>query len=228
LQGDTRLIIVAGSDTTAATLVHLFYHLATDKVLTARLRRELDALLEGDVKMSHAQIQDAPLLNAVINETLRLHPPVPSGVFRKTPPEGIDIGGTHVPGNTAVQLPLYAMGRDPSIWPDADVFIPERFIEPKARDGAGVGEARREKEAKGPDLMPYKDVFSPFSTGPYSCIGKNLALMEIRLLTAQLVTRFDVRLADGETGAELLGESKDHFTVGLGALRLCFDRISRT
>lgn len=109
LQGDTRLIIVAGSDTTAATLVHLFYHLATEKGLTDRLRHELDTL-QGDDKLDHLKIQDAVLLNGIINETLRLHPPVPSGVFRKTPPEGIEIGGTHIPGNTTMQAPLYAMG----------------------------------------------------------------------------------------------------------------------
>ena len=72
--------------------------------------------------------------------------------------------------------------------------------------------------------MVHKDAFGPFSTGPYGCIGKNLAYMEVRLLTAQLVRAFDVRLADGETGENLLLGTKDHFTLGLGELRLCFER----
>ncbi len=85
LQGDSRLIIVAGSDTTAATLVHLFYHLAAEEGLVDRLRQELDTLVgtESQGKIDHHKLQDAPLLNGVINETLRLNPPVPSGVVSR-------------------------------------------------------------------------------------------------------------------------------------------------
>ena len=72
--------------------------------------------------------------------------------------------------------------------------------------------------------MRHKDAFVPFSTGPYGCIGKNLAYMEVRTLAVQLVRLFDVRLADGETGHSLLNGTKDHFTLGLGELRLCFER----
>jgi tryprostatin B 6-hydroxylase len=60
--------------------------------------------------------------------------------------------------------------------------------------------------------MPYKnkDVFHPFSTGSMGCIGKNLAYMEVRLLTTNIIRDFNVRLADGETGEKLLKETKDH------------------
>ena len=111
LQGDSRLIIVAGSDTTAAALVHLFYHLAKEPSVVQRLREELGPLVEKDGGVRHAKIVDAPLLNGVINETLRLHPPVPSGVFRNTPPEGIYVKDTFVPGNTTVRMPGWAMAR---------------------------------------------------------------------------------------------------------------------
>ena len=111
LQGDSRLIIVAGSDTTAATLVHLFYHLATQPKLTERLREEVDKLVGKDGKLENAKISDANILNGSINEAMRLNPPVPSGVFRQTPAEGVDIGGTYIPGETSIQMPQYAMGR---------------------------------------------------------------------------------------------------------------------
>lgn len=63
--------------------------------------------------------------------------------------------------------------------------------------------------------MPYKakDVFHPFSTGPMGCIGKNLAYMEVRLLTANILRKFDVKLAEGEDGHKLLKETHD--TVSL-------------
>jgi cytochrome P450 len=111
LQGDSRLIIVAGSDTTAATLVHLFYHIATQPKLIDRLREEIDGLVGEGGKIENVKIQDAPVLNGSINEALRLNPPVPSGVFRQTPKEGVDIGGTYIPGGTTIQMPQYAMAR---------------------------------------------------------------------------------------------------------------------
>jgi hypothetical protein len=60
--------------------------------------------------------------------------------------------------------------------------------------------------------MPYKgkDVFHPFSLGPMGCIGKNLAYMEVRLLTSNIIRKFDVSLAPGEDGHQLLMETHDH------------------
>lgn len=108
---DSKLIIVAGSDTTAATLTYLFYHLATEPGLLPRLRDEIAALVGDGEEIEHQKIQSAALLNACINETLRMHPPVPSGIYRKVPPEGMDINGTWIPGNTVIQIHLYSIGR---------------------------------------------------------------------------------------------------------------------
>jgi tryprostatin B 6-hydroxylase len=109
LVGDARLIIVAGSDTSAATLTYLFYHLALDPSQTEKLRAELKPLVTDG--WSDKDIQHAKHLNAVINETLRLHPPVPSGVSRKTANEGLQIGDVYVPGNVHFVIPQYPMGR---------------------------------------------------------------------------------------------------------------------
>lgn len=111
LHEDSKLIIVAGSDTSAATLTYMFYHLALEPDLVARLREEIRALLGNDGVIDHRKIQNAPLLNGCIDETLRLHPPVPSGLYRKTPPEGIVIGETYIPGNTVIQVHMYTMAR---------------------------------------------------------------------------------------------------------------------
>jgi len=73
-------------------------------------------------------------------------------------------------------------------------------------------------------MIKHKDAFQAFSSGPYGCIGKNLAYMEIRLLTAQLVMTFDVSFAPGEDGSRLLEKSTDHFTMGLADLDLVFTK----
>lgn len=111
IQGDSRLIIVAGSDTTAATLSHLFYHLASHHEVVEKLREEVKPMIEADGSISHVKIQDAQYLNGCINEALRLNPPVPCGVFRKTPKDGVHIGDTFIAGNTIIQMPGYVMAR---------------------------------------------------------------------------------------------------------------------
>jgi cytochrome P450 len=60
-------------------------------------------------------IQDAVYLNGVINEALRLHPPVPSGVLRQTPLEGLMLNGVFIPGDIIVSSPSWTMGRRMSI-----------------------------------------------------------------------------------------------------------------
>lgn len=152
LQGDARLIIVAGSDTTSATLTYLFYHLAQDPTQVKRLRDELRPLTIGD--WSDKDIQHAEHLNGAINETLRLHPPVPSGLFRQTPPEGLRVGEVYIPGGVTFFTPQYAMGRDEDIYADATSFVPERWYSK-------------------PDMIKHADAFAPFSQGPFNCIGRN-------------------------------------------------------
>jgi tryprostatin B 6-hydroxylase len=112
IQADSRLIIVAGSDTTAATLTHLFYHIAVDSTIAQNLREELKPRIGGDGEITNQKLQDAPYLNGCINEALRLNPPVPSGVFRKTPSEGVYIGETFIPGDTTIQMPGFVLGHD--------------------------------------------------------------------------------------------------------------------
>ncbi len=111
LSGDSRLIIVAGSDTTSTTLTHVFYHLAKDPTQMAKLRTELKSMVKSEKDFDIKNVRDAEHLNAIINETLRLHPPVPSGLYRLTPPEGIVIGDTYIPGDVTVITPGYTLGR---------------------------------------------------------------------------------------------------------------------
>ncbi len=72
-------------------------------------------------------------------------------------------------------------------------------------------------------MVKHKDAWGPFSSGPFGCIGKNLALMEIRLLTTELILKYAVKLAPEEDGNKLLYKSTDHFTMGLGDLMLVFE-----
>ena len=110
LHGDAQLIVIAGSDSVAAALTHIFFHLAHDPALVARLQKEFDAL----PSLANENLMTVNLLDAVINETMRLHPPVPSGTQRVTPPEGLQIGHRHIPGDVIVQVPSYTVFRGKS------------------------------------------------------------------------------------------------------------------
>ncbi|GAO20170.1 hypothetical protein UVI_02008750 [Ustilaginoidea virens] len=199
LHGDAQLIVVAGSDTTSTTLTHLFFELAGHAELLKNLQREFDALPD----LSNESLSTVVLLEAVIQETLRLHPAVPSGTQRLTPPEGLQIGDHHVPGNTIVQVPSYTIFRDARFFDEPNEFIPERWT-------------------TRPELVRDSSVFIPFNIGPYSCVGKRLAMLELRRTTAEILSRYDVRMAPGQTKEAFLEEKKDTFTVILPPLNLIF------
>lgn len=111
LHGDSRLLIVAGSDTVAIVLTHIFYYLARDPTHIETLRKELDPLMRSDEPFNVRMVKEAKHLNGVINEVLRLHPPTPSGGFRTTPPQGITVDGVFIPGGVNINVPLYTLGR---------------------------------------------------------------------------------------------------------------------
>ena len=75
-----------------------------------------------------------------------------------------------------------------------------------------------------PEMVRNEHAWAPFSVGPTGCIGKNLALMEVRVATARLVLGFDIGFADGDDGEKLFKDTKDHFTVELGDLELVFNK----
>ncbi|KAF7513029.1 hypothetical protein GJ744_011295 [Endocarpon pusillum] len=205
LQGDSQLIVVAGSDTTAATLTTVMYELARRPDHISRLREEILPYVTKTGEIPHQRIQYLDHLNGVINETLRLHPPVPSSLQRKTPTEGIEIDGVYIPGNMTVFCPQYVIGRNEDVYQNARAFIPERWY-------------------SRPEMIKEKKAFAPFSTGSYGCIGRPLALLNVRTTIAKLIMEFDVSFAPGEDGMMLEANTRVHFTAGLGELNLVFKR----
>ncbi|RDW61326.1 cytochrome P450-14 [Coleophoma crateriformis] len=205
LHGDARLVVVAGSDTTASTLTYICYYLARSPEIVASIRNELKPIYQAESPTESKDIQDAKYLNGVINEALRLHPPVPSGLLRQTPPGGITIGSTFIPGDVTISAPTWTMGRLESCYQNAEEFIPERW-------------------GDRPELIHDKAGFAPFSAGPYSCIGKQLALMELRVVIARIITQFDVSFAPGEDGTNLMTKTRDVFTLDMAPLMMVFTK----
>ncbi|KAL1981812.1 hypothetical protein VTN96DRAFT_2108 [Rasamsonia emersonii] len=207
LNSEARLIVGAGSDTTATALTFLFIHLALYPEWLQRLREEIDPLLA--TSSSFDCTRSYPVLDALINECMRLHPSVFFGSQRETPPEGMTIGEVYIPGNTIVSIPSYQIGRDERNFVRAKEFLPERWLSK-------------------PELILNRHAHMPFLTGPYSCAGRNLAMMELRSVIARTVHAFDIAFPDGTAfdPEEYFSRVKDHFVAGAPAQELLFTRRS--
>ena len=123
LRRDACVIVIAGSDTVSITLTFLFYYLAHMPQQVDKLRAELQTI---DSATNFQALRSLRHLNAVINETLRLLPSIPTAPLRKTPREGIIVGGKYIPGEANISAPLYSLGRLESSYIRPKEFIPER------------------------------------------------------------------------------------------------------
>ncbi|KAI1173798.1 cytochrome P450 monooxygenase-like protein [Nemania sp. FL0916] len=201
LHGDTHLVVVADSDTVAATLTNVFFQLAQDPDIVRMLQQEFAALPD----LTNDSLQIVELLDAVIYETLRLHPAVPSGTQRMTPPEGLRIGDRHIPGEVIVQVPSHTVFRDPRAFEQPLEFIPERWT-------------------KRPELIKDRSVFIPFNLGLYSCVGKRLAMIEMRRVIGEILSQYDFTTAPGHSNEVFLDGKLDTFTQVPASLMLSFKK----
>ncbi|CEJ93656.1 hypothetical protein VHEMI09232 [[Torrubiella] hemipterigena] len=203
LHGDAELIVVAGSDTTAATLTCLFYELSRNQEVVEKLQAEVDEFHRDNTDINAVGLAKLEYLQACINEALRLYPPVPSGVQRMTPPQGLQINDAFIPGNTIVQVPTYTLQRDARVFPQPDEFIPERWTSK-------------------PELAPNPAAFAPFSMGRYSCVGKQLALMEIRYVTTSILHKYNLAYDSSADQASFQKGLVDGFTLALPVTPIVF------
>ncbi|KAL4966006.1 cytochrome P450 [Aspergillus stella-maris] len=209
LARDSVLAIIAGSDTTSVTLTATLYLLAKYPEQQKLLQEELDALVEqcGGEQPSYQMLSEAPFLNGCINEALRLYPPVQGGVQRLTPPNGTMIAGRFIPGDTIVSTPTYSLHKDPRSFSKPNEFIPTRWT-PSS------------------DLTTRKEAFNPFIIGTFSCVGKPLAWLEMRMAVFELLSTFNFRFAGGKTRDELetlFDGLPDYFTAHAPDLELVFE-----
>lgn len=108
----TEKLTLILSDTTTSTLSSIFLELGRHPEHIAKLREELAPYMtDPSGEVLNEKITHLEHLNGIIDETLRLHPPVPTALQRKTPPEGIEIDGTYIPGDMTVWCPQYVLGR---------------------------------------------------------------------------------------------------------------------
>jgi cytochrome P450 len=225
--------LVAGHETSAASLNWAIYSLCKYPEMQLRLREEVRERLpsiDSGKGITSADIDGMPYLNAVCNEVLRCYPPVPSTV--REPIQDTMIQGVLVRKGTRLILPAWGVNRYRGYWgPDADEFRPERWLAggssgaPRADDlddplDEVKAAAKATKPAGGGASSPYANL--TFLHGPRSCMGQSFARGELACLLAAWVGRFEFTLRDegdiGWTTGFTLKPGKDGLFVKTKAL----------
>ncbi|KAF7789587.1 hypothetical protein EIP86_000533 [Pleurotus ostreatoroseus] len=190
--GDGLLAIIAGSDTAATALTHIWYFLLRNPNCLFQLRKEIDETFPvGHETFDFSKQADLPYLNACINEAMRLYPPVLSGLQRCVEAGGHIICGRYVPENTKVSVHVYTMQRDEREFsPIPNTFWPNRWLH-QDRYMLPSGDTITKDQ-----VSTHRGSFLPFSYGPQNCAGKNLAIMEVRAVLSAMVQGLDVRVAE--------------------------------
>jgi len=174
------VFMLAGSETTGTALPAVSYFLLASPDKLARLTFEIRDRYKSEVEITMESTASLQYLNACIQEALRLFPPVPVGVPRIVPVGGKTIAGYYVTGDTRVSVHHYATYHSTANFVEPDAFLPERWIE-FGKEGSRFAGDRRE-------------VLQPFAYGPRDCIGRNMAMHEMRLILARVLLRFDLEL----------------------------------
>ncbi|KAL8847959.1 MAG: hypothetical protein Q9221_007024 [Calogaya cf. arnoldii] len=196
LHGDSQLVIIAGSDTTATALTCAVLEMARNPDQQRKLRKELAPYMRDRKKdVANQDIVKCEHLNGVIYEALRLYPPVPTAIERKTPPEGMEIGGQHIPGNMIVWCSPFVTGRKEEIYTNANAFVPERWD-------------------LHPDMVKEKSAWPPFSAGEYTCNSPLVMTYDISFPAG-----------NPDAGRKCEANMKDHFTLAPGELEICSKRL---
>lgn len=172
--------LAAGHETTASALTWAIYclcrHPDVQSKLRDELRTQLPALRERNTQISSTEIDRLPYLNAVLQETLRIFPPVPL-TLRETALD-TTIQSHFIPAGTTIVICPWAINTSTHLWgPDARSFNPERWLGPgKANTGGAESNY----------------AVTTFLHGPRSCIGKEFAKAEYACLVASLVGRCEL------------------------------------
>jgi cytochrome P450 len=175
LRNEAAVLFMAGHETTANTLAWAWYLLSQAPEVEAKLHAELDQVLGG----RQPGLADLPHLvytRAVLDETLRLYPPVP--ILPREALKEENYRGVRIPKGSLILVVPWLLHRHHRLWEQPDHFIPERFLP------GGTG-------------APSKFAYIPFSIGPRICAGMSFGQQEAMLCLATLAQAFRLRLEPG-------------------------------
>lgn len=177
LMEESLILFVAGHETTANALTWIFYLLTQHPDVVDKLRAEFEEQL-GDRPPAFEDFRNLPYTTQVIEEAMRMYPP--AWTTDRVAIEDDEINGLKIPKGTIVMNFIYGAHHHPKYWDSPEEFRPERF------------EKTVKKQQK-----PF--MYFPFGGGPRLCIGNSFSMMEMQLILAQMLRKFDLRLVPDQT-----------------------------
>ncbi|EME39031.1 cytochrome P450 monooxygenase-like protein [Dothistroma septosporum NZE10] len=169
-------IVLAGSETSSTLLSGCTWLLLQNPDVLAKLKEHVRGSFTDQSEIDLISVGKLDYMAAVLDEALRLYPPVPMQSNRIVNPGGADIAGQYVPAGTTVAVQQYAACRSSDNFRRPDEFLPQRWLE----DPEFANDRRATSQ--------------PFSVGPRNCIGRQLAHAEMRLILAKILWHFDLEL----------------------------------
>ena len=171
-------MLLGGSETAPTIIEWAMSEALRNPTVMKKLQDELESVVGMDRMVCESDLPHLLYLQAVVKETLRLHPPGPLAIPHLSL-EDCTVSGYEIPGGTCVLLNLWAIGRNPKSWEDAESFKPERFME------AGFLDAKVQNFD-----------WIPFGVSRRGCPGQQLGTLVVELAVAQLLHCFNWRLLD--------------------------------
>ncbi|XP_034544191.1 cytochrome P450 3A27-like isoform X2 [Notolabrus celidotus] len=175
INSQVTLIVFAGYETSALTLVFLAYNLARNPEAMKRLQEEIDATFPDKGPVQYEDLMQMEYLDSVVNECLRLYPP--AARLERVAKETVIVNGITIPKDMLVMVPIYALHQDPELWPEPEEFRPDRFSKENKRN-----------------IKPYS--YLPFGAGPRNCIGTRFALLMIKLALVEVLQKYSFSVCD--------------------------------
>nr|CAB3453511.1 unnamed protein product [Digitaria exilis] len=180
----TQDLIAGGTESSAVTVEWAISELLKKPEIIAKATEELDRVIGRGRWVTEKDIPQLPYVDAIVKETMRLHPVAPMLVPRLSR-EDTTVAGYDIPAGTRVLVSVWSIGRDPELWDAPEEFMPERFLGSKL-------------DVKGQDYE-----LLPFGSGRRMCPGYSLGLKVIQVSLANLLHGFEWGLPDGVTKEEL-------------------------
>lgn len=172
MRDEVVTLMLAGHETSSAALAWTLYLLAKHVDVDARLSEVIEKSLNGRLATS-ADLLNMPYLKQVVQESMRIFPPVWAIARRSVNQERF--GDYDVPAGAYIGVIPYALHRHRDFWPDPERFDPDRF-------------AADSRESR------HSYAYLPFAAGPRACIGLGMAMLEIQLVLIQIIQRFKFEL----------------------------------
>jgi geraniol 8-hydroxylase len=187
-------IFAAGTDTTSSSVEWAMAELLRNPETLKKAKVELEQTIGKGKPIEESDIPQLPYLQAIVKETMRIHPPAPL-LLPRTVETDVEVYGYTVPQGAQVLVNAWAIGHDPSVWENPTSFMPERFLD-------------LDIDVRGRDFE-----LIPFGGGRRICPGLSLAIRVVPHMLGSLINSFDWKLEGGIKPEELDMDDKFGLTV---------------